>query len=83
MGKNRIINKAHKTTPSRFKLLYEENNLVRTTKVSGDMLGGGWHFHQEYELVLNIKSFGTTLIGDHVGSYNEKTLYRHCQCERD
>lgn len=75
MGKNETTNNTFKTNPSQYRLVYEENNLVRTTNVSGDLLGGGWHFHQEYELVLNIKSHGTTLIGDHVSTYQENTLY--------
>lgn len=29
-------------------------------------MGGLWHFHPEYELVLNIKSNGTRIIGDSV-----------------
>jgi len=28
--------------------------------------GGLWHFHPEFELVLNIKSNGTRIIGDSV-----------------
>ena len=28
--------------------------------------GGFWHFHPEFELVLNIKSNGTRIIGDSV-----------------
>ncbi|MCU0472891.1 MAG: AraC family transcriptional regulator [Bacteroidales bacterium] len=31
-----------------------------------DDTGGLWHFHPEYELVLNIKSNGTRIIGDSV-----------------
>lgn len=75
MSKYETTNSTIKSTPSRYRLIFEENNLVRTTKVMGEMLGGGWHFHQEYELVLNIKSHGTTLIGDHVSSYDENALY--------
>ena len=65
----------NKTLPSQTKLLYAENNLLCTTYVTGNLFGGGWHFHQEYELVLITKSFGTTLIGDHVSSYRENNLY--------
>jgi len=28
--------------------------------------GGFWHFHPEYELILNTKSYGTRIIGDNV-----------------
>lgn len=61
--------------PSQTRLFYIENNLVCTTRASGNLFGGGWHFHQEYELVLITKSFGTTLIGDHVSSYLENNLF--------
>jgi AraC-like DNA-binding protein len=66
---------ANRTLPSQTRIFYEENNLLRTSRVTGDLFGGGWHFHQEYELVLIIKSSGTTLIGDHVGTYSENDLY--------
>lgn len=31
-----------------------------------DEKGGIWHYHPEYELVLNLKSYGTRIIGDNV-----------------
>lgn len=65
----------NRTLPSQTRLFYEENNLLRTSHVTGDLFGGGWHFHQEYELVLIIKSYGTTLIGNHVGTYVENDLF--------
>jgi AraC-like DNA-binding protein len=33
--------------------------------------GGLWHFHPEYELVLNIKSNGTRIIGDNVELFDQ------------
>jgi len=33
--------------------------------------GGLWHFHPEYELVLNIKSNGTRIIGDSVELFDQ------------
>jgi AraC-like DNA-binding protein len=33
--------------------------------------GGLWHFHPEYELVLNIKSYGTRIIGDNVELFDQ------------
>lgn len=33
--------------------------------------GGFWHFHPEYELVLNIKSNGTRIIGDSVELFDQ------------
>jgi AraC-like DNA-binding protein len=36
--------------------------------------GGLWHFHPEYELVLNLKSFGTRIIGDNVELFDPYTM---------
>lgn len=36
--------------------------------------GGIWHFHPEYELVLNIKSNGTRIIGDSVELFDRYDL---------
>ncbi|MFN8209342.1 MAG: AraC family transcriptional regulator [Bacteroidales bacterium] len=33
--------------------------------------GGFWHFHPEYELVLNMKSYGTRIIGDNVELFDQ------------
>lgn len=33
--------------------------------------GGFWHFHPEYELVLNTKSYGTRIIGDNVEFFDQ------------
>jgi len=33
--------------------------------------GGFWHFHPEYELVLNTKSYGTRIIGDNVELFDQ------------
>ena len=68
MIKNKIL-------PSPEKLFFNDNDLIRTAQVSGSLFGGGWHFHQEYELVLITKSFGTALIGDNVSSYSANELY--------
>jgi AraC-like DNA-binding protein len=34
-------------------------------------MNGFWHFHPEYELVLNIKSYGTRIIGDSVELFDQ------------
>jgi AraC-like DNA-binding protein len=36
--------------------------------------GGIWHFHPEYELVLNIKSNGTRIIGDSVELFDHNDM---------
>jgi len=36
--------------------------------------GGLWHFHPEYELVLNLKSCGTRIIGDNVELFDPYTM---------
>jgi AraC-like DNA-binding protein len=33
--------------------------------------GGFWHFHPEFELTLNIKSYGTRIIGDNVELFDQ------------
>lgn len=68
MVKNRIH-------PFPEKLFFDSNHLIRIARVSGSLFGGGWHFHQEYELVLITKSSGTALIGDNVSLYTENGLY--------
>lgn len=65
----------NKTAPSQEKLFFDTNDLIRSSCVTGSLFGGGWHFHQEYELVLITKSYGTSLIGDNVSSYSENDLY--------
>jgi len=40
------------TLPSPEKLFFSNNVLVRSDRVSDSSFGGGWHFHQEYELVM-------------------------------
>jgi len=46
------------------KILYDDGGGFRATYITDQ--GGYWHFHPEYELVLNIKSNGTRIIGDSV-----------------
>lgn len=36
-----------------------------------DEMGGIWHFHPEFELVLNLKSYGTRIIGDSVELFDK------------
>ena len=46
------------------KILYDDGGGFRATYINET--GGVWHFHPEYELVLNIKSNGTRIVGDSV-----------------
>lgn len=46
------------------KILYDDGGGFRAAYINDT--GGLWHFHPEYELVLNIKSNGTRIIGDSV-----------------
>ena len=46
------------------KILYDDGGRFRAAYISET--GGIWHFHPEYELVLNIKSNGTRIVGDSV-----------------
>jgi AraC-like DNA-binding protein len=46
------------------KILYDDGGGFRASYINDS--GGFWHFHPEYELVLNIKGNGTRIIGDSV-----------------
>ena len=51
------------------KILYDDGGGFRASYISET--GGMWHFHPEYELVLNIKSNGTRIIGDSVELFDQ------------
>jgi AraC-like DNA-binding protein len=51
------------------KILYDDGGGFRAAYISDT--GGLWHFHPEYELVLNIKSNGTRIIGDSVELFDQ------------
>jgi AraC-like DNA-binding protein len=46
------------------KIIYDDGGGFRASYIADS--GGMWHFHPEYELVLNIKGNGTRIIGDSV-----------------
>lgn len=51
------------------KILYDDGGGFRAAYIND--IGGMWHFHPEYELVLNIKSNGTRIIGDSVELFDQ------------
>ncbi len=51
------------------KILYDDSGGFRAEFIRDT--GGLWHFHPEYELVLNIKSNGTRIIGDSVELFDQ------------
>ena len=51
------------------KILYDDGGGFRAAYINDT--GGLWHFHPEYELVLNIKSNGTRIIGDSVELFDQ------------
>lgn len=51
------------------KIIYDDGGGFRAEYISDS--GGLWHFHPEYELVLNIKSNGTRIIGDSVELFDQ------------
>jgi AraC-like DNA-binding protein len=51
------------------KILYDDGGGFRAAYINDT--GGMWHFHPEYELVLNIKSNGTRIIGDSVELFDQ------------
>jgi AraC-like DNA-binding protein len=54
------------------KILYDDGGGFRASYISDT--GGMWHFHPEYELVLNIKSNGTRIIGDSIELFDQYDL---------
>jgi AraC-like DNA-binding protein len=51
------------------KIVYDDSGGFRTEFITGT--GDLWHFHPEYELVLNTKSNGTRIIGDSVELFDQ------------
>jgi AraC-like DNA-binding protein len=51
------------------KILYDDGGGFRASYINESV--GLWHFHPEYELVLNIKSNGTRIIGDSVELFDQ------------
>jgi AraC-like DNA-binding protein len=54
------------------KILYDDTGGFRAAYINDAI--GLWHFHPEYELVLNIKSNGTRIIGDSVELFDHYDL---------
>lgn len=50
-------------------ILYDDGGGFRAQYIKDT--GGLWHFHPEYEIVLNIKSNGTRIIGDSVELFDQ------------
>lgn len=48
---------------------YDDGGGFRAARLNDK--GGFWHFHPEYELALNIKSYGTRIIGDNVELFDQ------------
>lgn len=51
------------------KILYDDSGGFRAAYINDT--GGIWHFHPEYELVLNTKCNGTRIIGDSVELFDQ------------
>jgi len=54
------------------KILYDDGGGFRASYINDS--GGFWHFHPEYELVLNIKGNGTRIIGDSVELFDQHDM---------
>lgn len=50
-------------------ILYDDSGGFRAAYIND--WGGLWHFHPEYEVVLNLKSNGTRIIGDSVELFDQ------------
>ena len=51
------------------KILYDDGGGFRAAFINDT--GGFWHFHPEFELILNIKSNGTRIIGDSIELFDK------------
>jgi AraC-like DNA-binding protein len=51
------------------KIKYDDGGGFRASYITDP--GGYWHFHPEYELVLNVKSNGSRIIGDSVELFDQ------------
>ncbi|MGE5420350.1 MAG: AraC family transcriptional regulator [Chloroflexota bacterium] len=51
------------------KIMYDDSGGFRATFINDS--NGFWHFHPEFELVLNLKSSGTRIIGDSVELFDK------------
>lgn len=51
------------------KIPHEDNGGFRAAYLNDS--GGFWHFHPEFELTLNTKSYGTRIIGDNVELFDQ------------
>jgi AraC-like DNA-binding protein len=51
------------------KISYGEEGGFRAAYINES--GGFWHFHPEFELILNTKSYGTRIIGDNVELFDQ------------
>jgi AraC-like DNA-binding protein len=54
------------------KIDFDNSGGFRTSAISDHC--GIWHFHPEFELVLNLKSCGTRIIGDNVELFDKYTM---------
>ena len=51
------------------KIVYDDSGGFRASYINDS--GGLWHYHPEYELVLNLKGNGTRIIGDSVELFDQ------------
>jgi AraC-like DNA-binding protein len=51
------------------KIPYDDSGGFRAIFLNDN--GGFWHFHPEFELILNTKSYGTRIIGDNVELFDQ------------
>ena len=54
------------------KIPYEDGGGFRAAYINDK--GGFWHFHPEFELVLNLNSYGTRIIGDSVELFDHNDM---------
>jgi AraC-like DNA-binding protein len=66
------LNKINPMVAELEKIPFDESSGFRASYINDS--GGLWHFHPEYELVLNLKCNGTRIVGDSVELFDQYDL---------
>lgn len=66
---NLFVNQLYIMIAELERIVYDDNGGFKASYINDS--GGFWHFHPEYELVLNIKGNGTRIIGDSVELFDQ------------
>lgn len=57
------------------KVLVEENHSFACRTYETPQFETNWHKHEEYEIIVITEGFGTIMLGDYIGEYNEGDVF--------